>query len=283
MLERKMKILICFLIAIFVFAPYETFAQKEPDLAKIFADAKNKTGKRPIIFIPGILGSELVNEETGEKVWFSLKRSQVDDLRLPIALNLLLSGDNLIPKDIVRKLDLPIVRDIEIYQKIVDSLENYGGYTEASWDDPPENLDDNFFVFPYDWRRDNVEAAHALIEKIEQLKKKSNRPNLKFNILAHSMGGLITRYAEMYGKADLPRGKGVPKPNWKGRRHFNRIFLFGTPNLGTAGALKTILEGYGIVQGVNLPFVQDLKPIEVITMPSIFQLLPHQNTYRFLR
>ena len=280
-LNRKLKFLIGFFVALFLFASVNTFAQTEPDLAKIFADSKDSKGKRPIIFIPGILGSELVNEETGEKVWFSLKRSKVDDLRLPIALDLMLSGDSLVPKDIVRKLDLPIINDVDIYQKIVDSLKNYGGYTEVSWDEPPKKLEDTFFVFPYDWRRDNVETAHALIEKIEALKKKTKRPNLKFNILAHSMGGLVTRYAEMYGKKDLPKGNNSPKPNWYGRKHFNRVFMFGTPNEGAADALKIILEGYGIIQGINLPFIQDLKPIEVITMPSIFQLLPHRNTYRF--
>ena len=226
------------------------------------------------------MGSELINEETGEKVWFSLRRSKTDDLRLPIALNLMLSGDSLVPGDIIRKLDLPIVDDIDIYQNVIDALGKYGGYTEASWEKPPKTLEDKFFVFPYDWRRDNVETARVLIEKIEALKRKTKQHKVKFDIVAHSMGGLIARYAIMYGKTGLPKGRRVPRPNWRGMKHFNRAFLVGTPNHGTAGALQTLLEGYPVVQGINLPFVRDLKAVELITMPSLFQLLPHDNAYK---
>jgi len=276
-----LKILIGFFVTIVFFAPAEILAQVQPDLERIFAESKNKKGKRPVIFIPGIMGSELINEETGEKVWFSLKRSKTDDLRLPIALNLMLSGDNLVPGDIVRKLDLPIVSDVDIYQKIVDALGKYGGYTEASWEKPPKTLDDTFFVFPYDWRRDNVETARILIEKIEALKRKTKQHSVKFDVIAHSMGGLVTRYAIMYGKTGLPKGKHSPRPNWRGMKHINRAFLIGTPNEGAAGALQTLLEGYPVIKGVNLPFIQDLKAVEVVTMPSVFQLLPYQNSSRF--
>jgi alpha-beta hydrolase superfamily lysophospholipase len=34
-----------------------------------------------------------------------------------------------------------------------------------------------------------------LINRIDELKSKLKRPDLKFNIIAHSMGGLIARYA----------------------------------------------------------------------------------------
>lgn len=37
--------------------------------------AQAQTGKRPIIIIPGITGSELINSETGEKVWFTFSQA----------------------------------------------------------------------------------------------------------------------------------------------------------------------------------------------------------------
>ena len=42
-------------------------------------------GRTPVIIIPGLTGSELVNEKTGEVVWFKAPRSKDDDLRLPIS------------------------------------------------------------------------------------------------------------------------------------------------------------------------------------------------------
>ncbi len=78
-----------------------------------------------------------------------------------------------------------------------------GGYTEESIDDPTDSLKDKFFVFPYDWRRDNVETARILVQKLEALKRKTGEKDIKFDIVAHSMGGLIARYAAMYGNKDL--------------------------------------------------------------------------------
>ncbi len=252
-------------------------AQSHPDLGALYKEAATRKGKRPIIIIPGILGSELVNERTGEKVWFRLSRSKDDDLRLPIAADTLLSRDNLVPGDIVRKLDIPVLSDVEVYQQLVNALEESGGYTAASWDDPPNDLEDRYFVFPYDWRRDNVETARILFRRVESLKKLTGRPDLKFNIIAHSMGGLVARYAAMYGDRDLPEGD--PVPDWSGDEHFAKIFLFGTPNEGSADALQLLLEGFGAIRNINLPFVRDISPVELVTMPSAFQLLPHRGTF----
>lgn len=273
---RKFSILFIFLL-LFGAAP-SAFSQKRPDLDRLFRNAASRKGKRPIIIIPGILGSELINKRTGEKVWFSIGRSKDDDLRLPITADITMSHDLLVPGDIIRKLDIPILSDIEVYQNLIDALEKYGGYTAASWDDPPEDLDDKYFLFPYDWRRDNVETARMLFRRVSKLKKRLELPDAKFNIIAHSMGGLVARYAAMYGDRDIPEGE--PKPDWPGDEHFAKIFLFGTPNEGSADALQLLLEGFGAIHNFNLPFVRDVSPLEVISMPSTFQLLPHEGTFR---
>ncbi|MGI8543805.1 MAG: esterase/lipase family protein [Aridibacter sp.] len=268
------------IVSLTIFSQNSAFAQKEPDLAVIYKDAKMRKGKRPIIIIPGILGSELVNSETKEKVWFSFKRSGKDDLDLPITTSLRASRDKLVAGDIIREVDLKLLPNIKVYQGLINSLEKYGGYEEASWDDPPQNIKDKFFVFPYDWRRDNVETAQILIKKIDELKRKTKNPNIKFNVLAHSMGGLIARYAAMYGAADLPVG--VPKPNWIGERYFSKIFFFGTPNEGSMETIDAVLKGTSSIgAGTELPFIRNLSPLDIATMPSIFQLLPHPKTEHF--
>lgn len=236
-------------------------------------------GKDPVIIIPGITGSELVTS-TGDKIWFSAKRGKTDDLRLPMtSTNLALNRDTLKAGDIIRKIELPVLPDVEVYQKLIDALQTRG-YTEADWKKPKAT--DVFYVFAYDWRRDNVEAARLLIQKMAAVKKTLRRPNMKFDILAHSMGGLVARYAAMYGTADLPRDGVAPVPTWAGAAHINKLMMFGTPNEGSASSLDALLNGYPIIADRKLPFVDDLTPADVMANPAAFQVLPHQSSARFL-
>lgn len=280
MMRVSGMLMIRFVLGLFVviMATASAFPQKTTDLGKVYKNAADRKGKLPLIIIPGILGSELVNQDTGEKVWFTIGRSKDDDVRLPVGLDLRASRDGLLPGDIIRKLDIPILKDVEVYQQLIDSLRAYGGYTPGSWDDPGDDLYDRYFLFPYDWRRDNVETSQILFRKIEKIKRDTGNPDLKFNVIAHSMGGLVARYAAMYGDADIPEGEIVP--TWAGERHFSKIFLFGTPNEGSADALQVLLEGFGAIKNINLPFVRDVTPIDVLTMPAAFQLLPHEGTFR---
>ena len=240
-----------------------------------------RSGKAPIIIIPGLTGSDLYNSRTGEQVWFKPVRSKDDDIRLPISPDLARNRDNLVTRDIMREVKIiKILPEIEIYEKLIGALETKGGYTEGKWDAPKRGGDkDTFYVFPYDWRRDNVESARLLVRQIESLKRKLRKPNLKFNIVAHSMGGLIARYAAMYGNADIPSGKITP--TWAGGRHFDKIFLLGTPNAGSVDSVNALLNGFSYVGGgLNLPFVQNISRFDVFTIPSIYQLLPHEGTLK---
>ena len=242
-----------------------------------------QSGKRPVIIIPGITGSQIVSPETGKTVWFSFgfSRDEPDDLRLPISPNLRQNKDSLVVKDIIREIKLPgvlkVFPEIGVYGNALDALKAKG-YTEGDWDNPKAS--DVYYIFAYDWRRDNVESAQALIEKIEAVKAKLNRPDLKFDLLAHSMGGLIARYAAMYGKADLLGGGRVPKLTWAGSRHIHKILLFGVPNQGSFSAFEVLTKGYSIA-GRKLPFVLDLGPDDVFSIPSLYQMLPYSSSARF--
>ncbi|HEX8177024.1 MAG TPA: hypothetical protein VF543_18175 [Pyrinomonadaceae bacterium] len=261
-------------------------AHRKPNLERIFAAAREQTGKRPVIIIPGILGTELVNSETGEKVWPSIFRSSNDGLELPMQGDIAGSSDKLVPKKIVTTLRLSrLVPEVYIYHNLLGALKNYGGYREGDWDNPGANGDrDTFYVFAYDWRRDNVETARLLIRRIEELKRRLGRADLRFNIIAHSMGGLIARYAARFGDADLPEDGRPIKPTWAGASSISKIFMFGTPNEGSADAFATLLEGYSLTEGLRrrLYLLNTLSREAAITAPSIFQLMPHGETARFL-
>jgi len=248
-------------------------------LLAIVSSNAQTTGKPPIIIIPGISGSQLVNPANGNAVWFSIKRDKDDDLRLPMTSPVLSRNrDRLQPADIIRTVELPVLPDVEVYQTLIDALKARG-YTEAKWNNP--RATDVFYVFAYDWRRDNVETAQLLMQKMAAAKRRLRAPKLKFDIIAHSMGGLVARYAAMYGSAHLPRS-GSPVPTWAGAAHIEKLLMFGTPNEGAFSAFDTLLNGYPIIANRNLPFVDDPRPEDVMTNPSVFQLIPHQNSARFL-
>jgi hypothetical protein len=261
--------------------------RRTPDLNRIFNSARERTGKRPVIVIPGILGSRLVNQQTGEVVWPSAIRSSVDGLSLPTTPDLVANRDELVASRIVdtARLIRLIPADVYVYYELLGALRDYGGYREGDWDAPPTDGDrDTFYVFPYDWRRDNVETAREFLTRVEALKAKLGRPDLRFNVVAHSMGGLVARYAAMYGGRDLP-GEGVPpRADWGGRGAINKIFMFGTPNAGSAEAFATLLEGYSVTEGLRrrVRLLNKLSREDALTIPSIYQLLPHGASARFL-
>jgi pimeloyl-ACP methyl ester carboxylesterase len=265
-------------------------ARRTPDLARVFERAKARRGKPPLIIIPGILGSQLRNRKTGEIVWPSAIRSDVDGLSLPTTPNLENDRDDLDADQIVTTARLfPKLErfspEVLVYREMIGALQNYGGYREGSWDAPaPGDYEDTFYVFPYDWRRDNVETARLLVQRIDGLKRKLNKPDLRFNVLAHSMGGLVARYAAAYGARDLPPAGTAPAPTWDGARDIAKIFMLGTPNEGSAEAMVTLLEGYSITEGLRrrVRLLNKLSREDAITSPAIFQLLPHDGAARFL-
>ncbi len=243
------------------------------------------TGKNPIIVIPGVLGSRLVNSKTGEVAWPKLTGTNRQLLALPITSpNFAENRDDLIATEIVdRAKFFRLTPEISFYDSLLTALEQSGGYQRGSIDNPASDGDrDTYYVFAYDWRRDNVESARLFMQKITQLKQMLKRPNLRFDIIAHSMGGLVARYAAMYGDQDVLEAS-EPKPDWAGAQHFARLMMFGTPNSGSMDALSTLLNGYSVL-GTNWPQLRLLDALDndaVFTTPSAYQLLPHSGYAQF--
>jgi pimeloyl-ACP methyl ester carboxylesterase len=265
-------------------------ARRTPDLARIFERARARRGKPPVIVIPGILGSRLRNPRTGEIVWPSAVRSSVDGLSLPMSPDLARNRDELVADEIVFSARLfpkleKFSPEVLVYRQLLGALEQFAGYRQGDWDNPrPGDDSDTFYVFAYDWRRDNVETAALLVRRVEELKRKLGRPDLRFNVVAHSMGGLVARYAARYGASDLPPEGTEPRPTWAGAAHISKIFMIGTPNEGSAEALVTLLEGYSVTEGLRrrVRLLNKLSREDALSAPAIFQLLPHASTARFL-
>lgn len=259
-------------------------AHRTPNLQRIFTDARMRTGKPPVIVIPGILGSELINSKNGEKVWPSAFRTSEEGL--PMSSDLSSNRDDLVPGKIIETVRLArVLPEVYVYRDLLEALRHYAGYREGDWDNPgADGGSDTFYVFAYDWRKDNVANAIQLTHQIEHLKKELHQPDLKFNIIAHSMGGLIARYAALYGDQDLPKDDSLPQPNWAGARNIGKIVMIGAPNEGSADAFATLIAGYSITEGLRrrVPLLNKLSAEDAVRTPSVFQLLPHAGTVRFL-
>ena len=57
--------------------------------------------------------------------------------------------------------------------------------------------------------------------------------DVRFDIVVHSMGGLLTRYYLCYGTQSLPADGSLPTLNWAGTQFVERAVLVGTPSAVT--------------------------------------------------
>ncbi len=260
--------------------------------------------RNPVIVIPGLLGSKLVDQHTGDRVWGTFGLGQVDPntptgarhFALPMAKGKRLSelrdhvkSDGALDRVVVNFLRIPL--ELNAYYNILQTL-GVGGFRDeqlsvAGAIDYGEGHY-TCFQFAYDWRRDIVESARELdrfiktreqyvqmeIEKRFGIKK----AKVKFDLVAHSMGGLVARYYLRYGTADLPEDGSLPKLTWAGAEHVDHLVVIGTPNAGAMTSLEDLIHG----ASVDLLF--SCYPAAVLsTMPSMYQLLPRARHFPLLQ
>ncbi len=240
------------------------------DTAQIHQESAARPERNPVILIHGFIGSKLRNRQTHESVWGRLmnaiKRGKTDDLRLPIdALPITENRDELVPYAIYES-----VAGVNFYGAILDSLESAGGYQRGDINNPKPG--DTLFIYCYDWRRDTAEAAAGLGRAIQQIKARLKSPDLKFDIVAHSLGGLVAEYYLKYGSEDV-LGDGLEHPvTYAGAPNLGKVVLVGTPQRGTMHAFQTF----------NTGFSRTMSPDVVFTMPSLYQLLPSEGRGHFV-
>jgi len=225
----------------------------------------------PVVIIPGLFGSRLINARSGEEQWpggaFDVAFSEYQAIEMPV------DGTTVLPDALPGNLvaggiaESALGRDF--YGQIIKTLVHYGGYERADIGKPASTPNERrVYVFDYDWRQDNVTTVRALARFLEAIRADYGDPALKFDVVAHSMGGLIARYFLRYGTEDVLIANHL-KVTWAGATWFNKVILLGTPNLGSLSAIE------GFVRGQKVGFSR--IPEEVVaTIPSTYQLFPHR-------
>lgn len=237
----------------------------KPDLQRLYQSSRQAHDQPPVILIPGIMGSRLL-EDDGRERWVGPPMKAIFSEFHNLALEI--DPETLQPITRLKASGLTDqIAGRDYYASIVRVLESAGGYQRGTPGQPAEPGRRYFYEFAYDWRLDSVESARRLDGLIEQIRRDHGRPDLKVDIVAHSMGGLIARYYLRYGTTDVLERNDFPI-NYHGAGRVRRLALLGTPNLGSVSSL------HAFIRGRRVGF--ERVPTEVLaTFPSMYQLFPH--------
>jgi pimeloyl-ACP methyl ester carboxylesterase len=243
-------------------------APERPDLARLYeADAQHPY-QPPVVLIHGLMGSTLVEKDTGKEFWPGgighLAFSEYRELaRMKTAEA---QGGGLVPGDLFYG-----VARTDFYGALVDTLENVGRFKRGTPGTPVNGEDRRrYYVLLYDWRKENLVAVRQLHALIDQIRRDYGDPDLPVDILAHSNGGLIANYYLRYGPKDvLTSDEFIP---WdEGAHRIRRMVLLGTPSLGAVTSLERLQQGFKIAWRT--------VPVEVLaTFATPFEALPHPDT-----
>ena len=277
--------------------------RRQVSLGEIYDDLAKlpDTERNPVVVIPGILGSRLVDGQTSEVVWGEmgpsgvspLKTRSLTELALPMQSGVPLhqlhdqvKQDGPLDQITFRVAGIPI--RVNAYAQVLATL-GVGGYRDQHFHGSSRLNEvtygnDHFtcFQFAYDWRRDISESAAQLAQYIEEKDAYTRQqylekfgienPNIKFDIVAHSMGGMVARYYLRYGNQPLADDGSLPVLTWEGARRVGRVFIVGTPNLGSTQAIKEMKEGLRLA-----PPMPKFPAAVVGTMPAAYQLFPRSE------
>jgi pimeloyl-ACP methyl ester carboxylesterase len=211
-----------------------------------------------IVVLPGIMGSVL--QKNGKDVWSSSFRAIAGGIfsRGGKLQDLELAHDDV--EDGVEATRLmPDVHLIPGFWKI----DGYSTIRTKLHEQFDLKEGENYFEFPYDWRRDNRASARDLEKKsqnwLKNWRAKSGNNDAQLILVGHSMGGLVSRY--FLEALD-------------GWRNTRALITFGTPYRGSINALDTLVNG---VRKGPRGFI-DLTDA-VRSFPSVYQLLPIYPAY----
>jgi pSer/pThr/pTyr-binding forkhead associated (FHA) protein len=208
---------------------------QEQALTMVEEQVAAAAGRRTVIFVPGLMGSEMWLGS--ERVWPNVKTLFTNPELYAYPSEIPLEPRSIVDEVVI----VPNLIKVDQYNRLgdyfVDELNFHRGV--------------DFFEFPYDWRQDVRISAAQLGELIESIE--SDQPMI---IIGHSLGTMVTRYyVECLG----------------GDKRIERVMLMGGPHKGVVKVLISFLVAPQVVPfGI---MGERLRQI-VLTFPSSYQILP---------
>ena len=198
-------------------------------------------GDRVTVFVPGYRGSILKRASDGQTVWLTPGQAIFGG---KASLALPFEGEHegrrygtLEPGGpLTRLLVIPALIDVQIYQPWLE----FGAARLPG-----------FLPFGYDWRRDIRESGQKLCARLAELP-----PHTRFDIVAHSMGGLVALQCLFHGPPEVVA-------------RVDRVVFAGTPFRGGPSIYDDLHRG--TESGLD----HALLPAEaLLTFPSAWELAP---------
>ncbi len=212
-----------------------------------------------VVLLPGILGSVL--QRDGRDVWALTPGAAWQAIRSlgRSATGLELRNDDHTIDDLGDGVTAPrLMPDLHLIPGFW-SIDGYSHIRSTIFSAFDVTTGQNWFDFPYDWRRDNRVAGRHLAERapgwLHAWRQRSGNQDAKLILVGHSMGGLVARhYLEVLG-------------GWNDTR---MLVTFGTPYRGSLNAVDFLCNGFK--KGVG-PLGLDLTSL-LRSLTSVYQLLP---------
>jgi pimeloyl-ACP methyl ester carboxylesterase len=194
----------------------------------------NDAPKRPLVVVPGILGSKLCN---GSEVVWGNRSSLSNFSRLDLAAS---TSEVLAPCGLLDQVSvLGSFWKIDAYGGLIEKLKSLG-YEEGK----------TLFVFDYDWRRSNFDTAGLLAKYLAKI----GAPEV--DIVAHSMGGLVTSIMIHESGARV-----------------HKVLFLGTPFLGSMNVFGMLSNGWGGFENLIAGGIDTIRRT-ALSLPSLYELLP---------
>ena len=249
----------------------------------------------PVVVIPGVLGSRLVADADSASVWAAWRPGATDPasgkgaelLGLPMEIGRPLDqlrnssrADGTVR--IVRGSVVGVPLTVNAYGSVLSAF-GVESHTDTFATHREVTATAAAFEYSYDWRRSLDESAvdfEAFLQRATrflQVQRQSSDP-IRFDVVAHSMGGLLLRYFVQYGAQLLPSDGDGPRLNWGGAAYIDKAIIVGAPNAGSLRMIERLVKGIP----AN-PFFPAYGPVLVGTMPSGYMLLPRSRHMPYAR
>jgi pSer/pThr/pTyr-binding forkhead associated (FHA) protein len=207
----------------------------EQDLTVLEPRAGTRRPKRPVIVIPGFMGSELFLGS--EKIWFNARQIFKNPHLMKFGEDTKLSPKGLVDEVVI----VPNLIKQEQYGRLINYLCESLGYEVGK----------DLFEFAYDFRQD-VRISARQLSKVGDEWATSGPATL----IAHSMGSLVSRYyVDRLG----------------GEKHVERMILLGGPHFGAPKSIVNLAIDPAVLPfGLLGARIREV----LLTYPSVDHLLP---------